>query len=62
MSEAKQPKYVITVGPVPTRKGQWLGVQNGTSWVALAKFRSDQAADDFVALMANLSGHEVNRE
>lgn len=52
MSEDAEPGYVITVGPVPTRKGQWLGVQRKGVWVALAKFRSDQAADDFLALMA----------
>lgn len=52
MVDNGEPKYLITVGPVPMRKGQWLGVQRGTTWVPLAKFRSDQAAEDFLALMA----------
>lgn len=42
---------LVTVGPVPTRKGMWLGVQRNGVWTALAKFRSDEAAAEFLALM-----------
>ena len=55
MSAKAQPIYLLTVGPVPMRKGQWLGVQNGTYWKPLAKFRNDEAAKVFLDLLSALT-------
>jgi hypothetical protein len=53
MSGAK-PESILTVGPIPMRKGFWLGRQRGSSWEPLAKFRSEEAADEFVSIMRKL--------
>lgn len=45
------PRTVLTVGRIPVRKGVWLGVEDGASWEALAKFRSEDAAKRFLDLM-----------
>lgn len=44
-------KKTLTIGPVPLRKGKWLGVLEGSRWRALARFRSDEAADEFNRIM-----------
>lgn len=41
----------LTVGTVPYRKGKWLGRQDGGSWHALAKFRNDEAAEEFLRII-----------
>lgn len=42
----------LTVGEIPNRKGVWLGVECGSSWEPLAKFRNEEAADEFMRLAA----------
>lgn len=49
----REPEHVITVGPVPGRKGWWLGhlpAADPGVWVALAKFRSEEAAEEFLRI------------
>jgi hypothetical protein len=41
----------MTVGPAPTRSGVWLGVDEGNTWHPLAKFRSEDAAVEFLSLL-----------
>lgn len=53
----REPTYILTVGPVPGRMGEWLGVEscNSGQWRALAKFRNQEAADEFLKI-ARASG------
>lgn len=51
-------KLTLTVGAVPSREGVWLGVDNpaDATWIPLAKFRNQEAANLFLELMA-MAGH-----
>lgn len=47
----------LTLGPVPVRRGVWLGYQEGTTWTALAKFRNQEAADLFTSVLRTMARH-----
>lgn len=47
----------LTVGPIPVRRGVWLGYQEGVTYTPLAKFRNKEAADMFVSLLRTMVRH-----
>jgi hypothetical protein len=47
---------LLTVGKVPERKGEWLGLDLGDSWRPLAKFRNEAAAEEFLRIMRDTPG------
>jgi hypothetical protein len=47
----------LTVGAVPVRRGVWLGYQEGVTYTPLAKFRNQEAADLFLAVLRTMARH-----
>jgi hypothetical protein len=37
------------------RRGLWLGYQEGPEWTAIAKFRSEAAADKFLSVLRTMA-------
>lgn len=54
-------EYTLTLGRIPGRKRQYLGLQHGTVWTPLAQFVTDEAADRFREI-ATLAGWMAEEE
>lgn len=57
--EAHETQSMLTVTGHPTRKGRFLGIQDGARVVVLAKFDSDEAANLFLDWIRNRDGKRI---
>lgn len=53
----------LFIGKVPDRQGTWLSMQDGTVWYALAKFRNEEAIEQFKRwVRASGISHDLGEE
>jgi hypothetical protein len=55
------PGRELIVSPVPGRKGKWLCIRNGPVFHSLAKFRDQDAVDEFFKWVAENEGKALKR-
>lgn len=53
----------LFIGKVPERKGTWLSMQEGAKWHVLAKFRNEEAVEQFKRwVRASGISHDLGEE
>ena len=63
MSEEREghPRRELVVSNVPGRKGKWLATQRGGIFHSLAKFRDEDAVEEFFKWVTENEGRSLRR-